>query len=212
MKTLLPLLLSLVLLSCFDFGFDDMPKSSEKELKENYDLHHNEISELKKFYNSITPKDLEIEIEFDSDKQIDLKVYYVTKPKFPRQMLFQEWDINPYNYKEPGPSSTEGSVIAAETKSLDSVKKRLGWTNEIFKDIKSYLDKANCISITNGNPTNIGFRRSGMSMYFYNLFDNRLNDSLKTVFNDSCKYRLYNDTLALEYGGGAIGPQCFPKE
>lgn len=104
------------------------------------------------------------------------------------------------------------TMLGAETNSFDAVKKRLSWTDETFETIKKYLDNANCISVTNGNPTNIGFKRSGMGKYFYNLFDRPLNDSLKKIYNDSCTYRLYNDTVVLEYGGGAIGPQCFPDK
>ena len=211
MKQLLTFAFCLPLLvSCNPFG-GDMPTSSEKELKDNYDKKRKEIAALKTYYNSITPKDFEVHIEFSSDNSIDFKVFYVTTPKFPRKALFEQWDINPYNFK-PAVSAQDNTEFAAETKLLDVVKKRLGWTDETFKTIKKYLDNANCISVTNGNPTNIGFRRSGMGMYFYNLFDRPLSDSLKKVYNDSCTYRLYNDTLALEYGGGAIGPQCFPDK
>jgi len=50
-----------------------------------------------------------------------------------------------------------------------------------------------------------------MGMYSYNVFDKTIADSLKNHYNDSCTYILYNDKLVLEYGGGAIGSQCFPK-
>lgn len=211
MKKLLTFILCLVqLISCALFG-GDVPASSEKELKDNYNKKHKEIFELKNYFNSITPKDLEVYIEFSSDKSIDFKVYYLTKPKYPRKIFFQQWDINPYDFK-PSSTAPDMTKLGVETNSFDTVKKRLGWTGETFKTIKKYLDKANCISVTNGNPTNIGFRRSDMGMYFYNLFDKPLNDSLKKVYNDSCTYRLYNDTVALEYGGGAIGSQCFPDK
>ena len=186
-----------------------MPASSEKELKENLNKNRENISKLKTYFNSITPKDLEVDIEYTSDKSIDLKVYYITTPKFPRKILFQQWDINPYNFKQQS-SPLDSTDFAPETNSLEIIKERLGWTNATFKTIKQYLDQANCISVTNGDPTNIGFRRSGMGMYFYDVFNSPLSDSLKQVYNDSCKYRLVNDTVVLEYGGGAIGPQCFP--
>lgn len=73
------------------------------------------------------------------------------------------------------------------------------------------LDKANCIEIENGEPTTIGWQRSGMGMYSYVLFEKPIADSLKKQYNDSCTYILYNDRLVLEYGGGAFGPQCFPQ-
>lgn len=167
--------------------------------------------ELKNYFNSIAPKDLEVYIEFSSDKSIDLIVYYLTTPKYPRKIFFQQWNMNPYDLK-PSSNAPDMTMLGAETNSFDAVKKRLSWTDETFETIKKYLDNANCISVTNGNPTNIGFKRSGMGKYFYNLFDRPLNDSLKKIYNDSCTYRLYNDTVVLEYGGGAIGPQCFPDK
>lgn len=35
--------------------------------------------------------------------------------------------------------------------------------------------------------------------------------SLKSNYNDSFTYILYNDKVILEYGGGAVELQCFPN-
>src|SRR5688572_994492 len=103
MKKILTLILCTTLLvSCEPFG-GDMPTSSEKELKDNYDKKHKEVAAIKTYFNSITPKDLEVDIEFTSDKSIDFKIFYITTPKYPRKALFEQWDINPYNFK---PSSS----------------------------------------------------------------------------------------------------------
>jgi hypothetical protein len=51
-----------------------------------------------------------------------------------------------------------------------------------------------------------------MGKYYYNIFDRPIPDSLKAEYNDSCTYILYNDKVVLEYGGGAVGPQCFPTK
>jgi hypothetical protein len=48
-----------------------------------------------------------------------------------------------------------------------------------------------------------------MGRYSFNLFDKPIADSLKTAYNDGCTYIMVNDRLVLEYGGGAIGSQCF---
>lgn len=93
----------------------------------------------------------------------------------------------------------------------DTLLQKLGWTKETLNTLKEKLDKANCISVESGEPCKIGFQRSGMGKYFYNLFDKPIADSLKNNYNDSCTYILYNDKVVLEYGGGAIGPQCFPN-
>jgi hypothetical protein len=41
------------------------------------------------------------------------------------------------------------------------------------------------------------------------FFDDPIADSLKIKYNDGCTYILVDNRLVLEYGGGAIGPQCF---
>ena len=93
----------------------------------------------------------------------------------------------------------------------DTLLTKLNWTRQILKTLKEKLDAANCISVKSGEPCNIGFQRSGMGKYYYNIFDNPISDTLKKKYNDSCRYLLYTDKVVLEYGGGAIGPQCFPK-
>jgi hypothetical protein len=95
------------------------------------------------------------------------------------------------------------------TQQLDSILKPLNWTRETLKTLKRKLDNAGCIQIASGEPTEIGFQRSGMSMYFFNVFDRPIPDRLKAGYNDSCAYILVNDSLVLEYGSGAIGSQCF---
>jgi hypothetical protein len=44
------------------------------------------------------------------------------------------------------------------------------------------------------------------------IFDNTIPDSLRAEYDDGCNYILYNDKVALEYGGGVIGTQCFPDK
>ena len=35
------------------------------------------------------------------------------------------------------------------------------------------------------------------------------NNEIKQKFNDGCMYKYFKENIALEYGGGAIGSQCF---
>jgi hypothetical protein len=92
---------------------------------------------------------------------------------------------------------------------MDSIIQSMGWTRETFRALKEKLDNADCIQIESGEPAKIGFKRSGMGMYSFNIFDKPIPDSLKAHYNDSCTYILVNDRLVLEYGGGAFGGQCF---
>lgn len=108
--------------------------------------------------------------------------------------IFQDWDL-----------SIDGRKV-------DSVCQSLHWTLETLMAIKQKLDAAHCISVQNGLPCKVGFQRSGMGMYSYDLFPTPMSDSLRSRYNDSCTYIAYSPTLFLEYGGGAVGPQCFPKQ
>ena len=95
---------------------------------------------------------------------------------------------------------------------MEFVRQKLKWDDNTFIKIKKLLDNANCISISSGEPASIGFAKIGMGKYGYVLFENSIPDSLKTQYNDSCYYILYNDKVVLSYGGGVFGPQCFPEK
>ena len=88
--------------------------------------------------------------------------------------------------------------------------KPLGWTNETLATIKGLLSNVKCVSIENGEITTIGFARSGMGKYFFKLFDKDLTIEQIKEYNDGCMYIFYKKNIVLEYGGGAVGSQCFP--
>jgi hypothetical protein len=172
-------------------GFDK--DYSVTELKENFEKNKTEIYELKKYFNEIVPKNRFVEIEFDNDKTL---TRFGIKPLDktagdPNGPMFLEWDLQ------------------INTERMDSIIKPMGWTRETLKTLKEKLDKANCIQIESGEPAKIGFQRSGMGMYSFNVFDNPIPDSLRNNYNDSCTYIMATDRLVLEYGGGAVGSQCF---
>jgi len=172
-------------------GFDK--EYSVTELNENFAKNKTEIYELKKYFNEIVPKNRFVEIEFDNDNTL---TRFGIKPLDktagdPNGPMFLEWDLQ------------------INTERMDSIIKPMGWTRETLKILKEKLDKANCIQIESGEPAKIGFQRSGMGMYSFNVFDNPIPDSLRNYYNDSCTYIMATDRLVLEYGGGAVGSQCF---
>jgi len=172
-------------------GFDK--DYSVTELIENFKKNKTEIYELKRYFNEIVPKNRFVEIEFDNDNTL---TRFGIKPLDktagdPNGPMFLEWDLQ------------------INTERMDSIIKPMGWTRETLKALKERLDKANCIQIESGEPAKIGFQRSGMGMYSFNVFDNSIPDSLRKNYNDSCTYIMATDRLVLEYGGGAIGGQCF---
>lgn len=158
---------------------------SKKDLIENYRSKTKEIYQLKKYAEQIIPNDKSLTIEFENDEK--LAIFHLSDKK--------------------GRSSNWNIKISA--KKTDSLLTELGWTKQTLMQLKEKMDNANCISVESGEPFTIGYQRSGMGMYFYNLFDKPLTDSLKKAYNDGCMHILYNEKVALEFGGGAIGQQCF---
>ncbi|GAA4812024.1 hypothetical protein [Litoribaculum gwangyangense] len=181
---------TLMVVSAFG-GFDK--DYSVTDLKENFEKNKTEIYELKRYFNEIVPKNRFVEIEFDNDNTLGrfgIKALDSTAGN-PNGPMFLEWDLK------------------TNTAKMDSLIEPMGWTRETLKTLKEKLDKADCIQIESGEPTKIGFKRSGMGMYSFNVFDQPIPDNLIEQYNDSCTYILVNRKLVLEYGGGAIGSQCF---
>jgi len=159
---------------------------STRDLIDNYNKKTTQIWEVKSYVNKIVPPNKSVDIEFDGNHKFF--IFHVVDNG--------NYDSN-WNLKLSSPKT-------------DTLLQELGWTKEKLKLLKEKLDNANCISVASGEPCEIGFQRSGMGKYFYILFDKPIADSMKNKYNDSCTYILYNDSVVLEYGGGAIGPQCFP--
>lgn len=158
---------------------------TKKDLIDNYEQRHSQIDSLKKYFISIVPSETDIDIEFENNRE--LGIFHIrTKYKYD-----SNWGLKIKSGK------------------VDSLLQTIGWTKYTLKDLKQKLDEANCISIESGEPITIGFQRSGMGKYYYKMFKTSLNDSLISKFNDGCQYCFYKDNIVLEYGGGAIGSQCF---
>ena len=170
------------------FSFDDGKYYSKQDLIDNYNQKTQQIIEVKQYINSVVPPDKTVDIEFDGNKKF---------------FIFHVVDNGTYD------SNWDLKLNSAK---IDTLLNKLSWTKQTLKTLKEKLDAANCISVKSGEPCNIGFQRSGMGKYYYNIFDKAIPDSLKDKYNDSCTYILYNDKVVLEYGGGAIGPQCFPTK
>lgn len=161
---------------------------TKKDLIDNYKSKSKDIEQVKKYINSVVSTGQTVDIEFDGDDK--LSIFHLIE----NGQQDSYWDLNVYSLK------------------TDTLLEKLGWTRQTLEILKEKLDAANCISVKSGEPCNIGFKRSCMGIYFYNLFDKPIADSLKPSYNDSCTYILYTDQVVLEYGGGAVGPQCFEKE
>lgn len=163
------------------------------DLVNDFNKKRTQIYAVKNYFNSVIPPHSIVEIEFKSNTRIARWGIYPLKTDSDQTVKYLEWDLD------------------MNTKQIDSALKLTGWTKQTLKIIKQKLDAANCIGIKSGAPTRLGYQRSGTGMFFFNLFDTPVPDSLKKHYNDSCTYILVNRKLVLEFGGGAMGGQCFPK-
>ena len=176
------------------FIFMAFPSSNEKDysvtdLVTNFNNKKQEIYELKRYFREIVPQNRVVEIEFKDNNTLSRFGFQSTDEHF--IPIFLEWDLK---------------IDAFRT---DSIIRTLGWTRETLKTLKEKLDNADCIQIESGEPTKIGFKRFLMGMYFFNVFDEPIPDSLRSHYNDSCMYIYANNKLVLEFQGGTIGNQCF---
>ena len=177
-----------------------MPTSSKAEQIRNLDSNLPVILRVKEQYSKIVPSGLSVYVEFNPEEKlagtkenIDIRVMNDIGKEYPN-VLCQEWNLD-YNSQK-----------------LDSILMTINWNLQKLLEIKKILQSINCISIENGNPTTIGFARSGMGLYSYKIFDSNLTDDQIKKYNNGCTYIYYKDNLVLEYGGGAIGSQCFPDK
>jgi len=173
-----------------------MPQSSKKELIDNYEKKSVEIEKLKTEYSKLVPDSLIVSIEFNPENilvntptSLDIKIYSKNT-----KMWKNDWNI------------TYDSDL------LNSKLEIIGWSKSDLNRIKSLLDSANCISISNGDFTTIGFSRSGMGKYFYQIHKHDLSAEEITQINDGCMYIFYDRNVVLEYGSGATGSLCFPDK
>lgn len=163
------------------------PSYDKKDLIENYEARTDEIFDLKNYYKSILPDGASVTIEFDNDKE--LGIFHVKVDS-----IYQSnWNLK------------------IKSSKVDSLLSELNWTAKELRILKEKLDKANCISIAGKDPVVIGWQRSGMGKFSYNIFDKNLEENKIKDYNDGCTYTFYKDNIVLEYGGGAIGMQCFPE-
>jgi len=177
------------------FNVGNYKSYSKRDLIDNYEKNAVELFELQKYYNGLVPTDKVVEIEFRNDEEI-------------ARLEVADLNVNAAGYHEKNFTCSDLNINSFE---LDSISKSLSWTHKTLALLKTKLDRVNCISIKNSEPTKIGFQRSGFGMYFYNLFTNSIPDNMKRQYNDSCIHILYNANVVLEYGGGVYGPQCFSK-
>jgi len=181
---------SIVTVLMIGCAFGSFDKSySVSELKDEYYSKETEIKDLINYYNKIKPKNYSVDIEFKNDKILE-RLRITSKDS--SNVIYQDWNVN-------------SNVLFTE-----KLKDLTGWNKSQVAVLKNKLDKANCISVEDGEPLKIGFKRSGLGMFSFNVFQEINTDRSK--YNDGCEYILVNRDIAFQYGGGAVGGQCFPDK
>jgi hypothetical protein len=172
------------------FGGFDKSYSSE-EVAAAYALKQNEVTDLIAYFDSIVPQGKTVEIEFANDKQL---FRFGFAPRDTNNIgWFLNWNID------------------IESDRMDSINDVLGWDRETLRKLKAKLNNADCIHIKSGYPVRVGFKRSSAHMYFFNVFDPPLSEEKLAKYNDRCQFILINDRLAVEFGSGVLGSQCWPE-
>lgn len=175
-----------------------MPMSSRKEAIDNYETHIQDINNLQNEFAKAVPKGytVSLSIELDNDPLrsilgIDLMISKKGKDGKP-ELIDGEFDM------EYG------------SERLDQLLRILKWDAMTFSNFRNMMQMANCCSIENGNPIEIGFTRSGLGKYSYLIFPTEmLTVPQIKEYNDGCQYKYYKKNIVLKYEGGMAGPQCF---
>lgn len=174
-----------------------MPMSSKKELIENFEHRRNSIEELRKSYNKLVPKDYMVFLELKTSEHIPGLVEGIDFQVFKKNtqgeydMIDGDWGLQ------------------YDSEDLNNLLSIIDWDNMTLIGIKNLMQTANCVSIKNGETTEIGFARSGLGMYYYLLFAKKLSKKQIEHYNDGCEHIYYKDNVVLKYTGGMAGPQCF---
>jgi hypothetical protein len=180
----------------------------KSDLIANYEKNKSEIIEVKNYFNEIVPENFNVNIRFESADVINLEVYERPIDSLKSILLFRKWNIDFLDYKDE-PDKGWDKKYHGQTNSLELVKNKLNWTSKTINELYQKLHSADCIGISNWEPTEIEYGYNGLGVYSYKIFDQNLDEKEIEKYNDGCNNIFYKDNVVLTYGGGAIGMQCF---
>lgn len=96
---------------------------------------------------------------------------------------------------------------------IDSLLCESGLDRSAFERLEQNLAEIGCISISTQPDSvgsySIGFRRIGMGMYYYRIYNKPLSLEDQKEVSHSNTSILYSPTVSFNYAGGAIGNQIF---
>ena len=131
-------------------------------------------------------------------------------------MEFEHGDITHFLVQRKNDSiwTSKSDVVSKDWK--ETLMQIVGLDSNELNNIRRKLRRIGCISIEtatiHSDYTNIGFRRVGLGMYSYRIYNRPMNAEEKKKYDEDPMFIPYTDRVVFEYGGGAVGPQTFGEE
>lgn len=169
-----------------------MQRCDAETMAKHYEKHGEEMELLASYLDKALDDSACVHLEFENGKA---SIFHVSAKG--DSLLSQHWDD-------------------AETKK-DSLMNVVGLTLEEYHEIRNRLKDVGCIGITMYKPhlnegVEINFRRIGMGMYSYILYNRPLTQEEKDHYMNNAMYIPYSEKTIFLYGGGAFGSQHFPDK
>ena len=161
-------------------------------MAEHYEKNAKEMEEVIEYIDKSLDDSTSIQLEFEHGKA---SIFHVASKVDP--FISCHWDD-------------------AEVKK-DSLMRVVGLTSDEYDNIHSRLSSIDCIGFKMSkshlkNETIINFRRVGMGMYSFILYNRPMNQDEKDNYMNDGQYIPYNEKVVFMYDGGAIGRQVFPND
>ena len=175
-------------------------------------IHESRIQQCDAFFMAKhyekNKKEMEELVEY-TDRALDDSIYV--------HLEFESGEVAMFHISSKGDSYIRQSWNDEAVRRKDSLMRVVGLTPEEYGNIRQRLDRIDCIGIAKdtshpNGKTVIYFRRVGMGMYSFILFDNPINQEEKDRFVKGGEYIPYSDRVIFQYGGGAFGKQYFTTE
>jgi len=169
-----------------------MQRCDAETMAKHYEKHGEEMELLVSYLDKALDDSACVHLEFENGKA---SIFHVSAKG--DSLLSQHWYV-------------------AETKK-DSLMNVVGLTLEEYHEIRNRLKDVGCIGITMYKPhlnegVEINFRRIGMGMYSYILYNRPLTQEEKDHYMNNAMYIPYSEKTIFLYGGGAFGSQHFPDK
>ncbi|RNI28927.1 hypothetical protein [Rufibacter latericius] len=178
----------------------------------NYEEKKSEIDSLVSYFNKIKPKELALFIRFNSDDNIDFKLdqknyrdttTWYTEAIFDDYGQFHRFDID------------------LDDKELEDAFRIVNLDEEKIEKLRTYLEKANCNSISNSfsipdkmkiDYSSIGYPTNDLYGLEYLIFDTIPEQAIIDEIVKGCNFKKINNRILVQYGGPAFGSDCFPDK